>query len=1071
MRKTLTAFLALVFLLLLVAQAVWGARIDAKKSVPLPLQRGDELPDYLITKASGIFQATIYSPYDTILGYTWYENQHTPRMPRMNANDYQSPHGLHFTFMEMVEPPGSRYVTYAHRDANTGWDSLPAPRISIGESRAGYTGIDLMRPLDGYFKPNHSRAVVCYHTPEPAYPDPEEMYTVLSVEPNAPGDTAMWGGHYWYDVPDYFSDEDIHLIWPACGVDSLNRIHVTMCGTHPAREDEWLGYTRCEELTGDSLECCAPGKCCVRLAKDTYYTDQDYEVAVFGEAATETQIVAASKISNRVALIWTRWAESLEDSSEGTVINNNDIFYIESTNGGDDWQLAGTMPPPINITRYQPEDRYRSYLVVSGVYDFDDSLHMFWVGQGYKQALNQLYPDDVTLWHWGKAAERYCDGDTIQNKIAEADWETFGATGASNRTIAKIQSGIGTEPSNYNHLYVMWTQFDDPEENPALWNFAENYLQGDIYVTVSTDLGFTWQDPVNVTNSAVDHCTSGVCASDHWGSMAERVDTCIYMQWIYDLDAGGSVQDEGISTNNPVLFRAFPVDSIPIVSVVRIDWNPKSFVDPPIHVPLNVEDTVYLTIGNVGHSTLNVTDISSDAEGDWLTISPKSAALPPGGCPANIALIVNGGSDEEFLVDSVRMQSNDEVGNNDVYVRLHALVSDEYVPPDFEVVSNPTFRLSVSNTGNLGHQNDTTGMYLHADAAEPEANFIFDGSPIVGLISPYNDTLVGRYIYEEHHLLPATELSVDTFPDLKTVVAKAEFWPVRIQIPPEDQYWPWWRLQVQEHIMSSADSTHRYRWNERYMALLILKLFHDNPPGWWVEITPPATIPETYLGMALDIDAPSDSGAWNYPDTSRSLRYASLQGYGGGVKENYRFAIAQRDTCYQLDDGRFKCWPDPGILAQPDQPYAMHLLRNDVFVYPENGFCDDSLYKCMSTPGYSIYGSGEVEDYTIVAIGAVIPAHSYPDSDTVEVRYAMLVSDKPGPGKMDTLVHSIMCGNTDRDRVVGLADVVYYIGDLFHGLSRVWLYMGDCNGDGLASLPDVVYLINYLFRNGPSPEC
>jgi hypothetical protein len=1061
MLKKFGFFVAAALLVLFTAGAIWGARVDPKKSTPAPVERGDKLPDYLITKASGIFQTSIYSPYDTILGYTWYDNQHGCRIPRMNANDYQTPRGLHFTFMEMLEPPGSRYVTYAYWDAVSGWDSLPAPRITRGPDYGGYTGIDLIRPLAGYFKPIHSRAVVCYHTTEPVYPNPDEMSTMLSIEPNAPGDTSMWGGHYWYDVPDAAAGSDWHGMFPVCGVDSLNRIHVVMVEGGTMAGIDWGGYTRCEELPGDSLECCAPGKGCVRLAKETYYTDQDYEVAVFGYLGSEFQIVATSKVSNKVALLWLSMAESLTDS--GQYQNRNDVFYVESSNGGDDWQLAGAMPPRINITRYQPEDRYRSFSEVSALYDFDDSLHVFWVGQGYDQALNQLYRDDVTLWHWSKATERYCGEDTLlHNLVSAADWEIYPAPGAWNRTITKIQSGIGIELSNYNNLYVQWTQFDDPEENPALWNAAENYLQGDIYISVSTDLGFTWQDPFNVTKSAVDHCTSGVCASDHWGSMAERVDTCVYMQWIYDLDAGGCVSYEGVATNNPVLFRAFPVDSIPIDTTARIIWNPENFVDPPMHAPLNGKDTVYLTIENVGAKTLNV-NISTLA--GWLSMDPTSGAVLPGGCPLKVELIATAGSQEEFLADSIRIQSNDEAGNENVYVRINVVFSDEYGQPEFVVISNPTYHLSVSNTGNLGHQVDTSGMYLYK-LTDP-LNFIFDASPAIGFIVPdVDDTLVGRYIFEEHYLQSAKPLEIDTIPGLKTKKASGEFWPIRIQVPPEDQYWPWWKGQLQEHVMYSADIGLRPNKNEQYMALLVLKLFHDEPPPWWPDLTPPASYPTTLLGMALDIDAPADSDSWNYPGYDEDLRMAFLQGYGTGY-ERYRFAIAQRDTCYTSP--YLKCWPNPGTLAQRDEPYAMHLLRNDVFVYPQGGYRDDSLYTWMNSPGYSVYGDSSATDYNIVTTGAVISNHSL--TDTFEVRYALLISDKVGPEKTDTLITSIQCGNTDRDKVVGLADVVFLIGYVLKGGDETWLYMSDADGNCNVGLADIVWLIGYLFQGGPPPKC
>ena len=34
-----------------------------------------------------------------------------------------------------------------------------------------------------------------------------------------------------------------------------------------------------------------------------------------------------------------------------------------------------------------------------------------------------------------------------------------------------------------------------------------------------------------------------------------------------------------------------------------------------------------------------------------------------------------------------------------------------------------------------------------------------------------------------------------------------------------------------------------------------------------------------------------------------------------------------------------------------------------------------------------------------------------------------------------------------------------------------WVVSGDANGDGQVELSDVVYIINYLYKVGPAPEC
>jgi hypothetical protein len=1082
MAKRLTLFLAVASLVLFTAGTIWGARVVPKKITPLSLPRGDELPDYLIQNASGVFwdafcgEDTILSPYDTVIGCTYYDLQKDGSMRRMIGLDYQNiaagGHGLHFTFMEGTgAPPATRYVDYTYWDADSGWKSLPAKRITPNEAIAGYTGLDVFRPLAGYFKPP-SRAVVCHHWTTALSGDPSEMHVVLAIEPNKPGEIAMDGGSYWYDIPDLIHEPGVDGVnpayWPDCGIDSLNRIHVVACEQEPetgAIMD--FGYVRCEEIppagSGDSLMCCAPGEGCWRLAKETYYTDQNWHMSTFGRDGVESQLVACSKVSNKVALVWTNLAESEPDSDVSQL--SNDIMYVESTNGGDDWFQAGAMPPPINITKYDSSDLIRAYADVAAIYDMDDSLHIFWNTHGYNMAEGTYDPNDITLWHWSKATERICDGETLAaNEVAHAEWEAEG--GAWHWLICSMLAGVGYDPElfNYNYIYLQWVQFDTGKASQA------GYTQGDIYMSVSTDAGLTWQTPVNVTNSTVPDCQTGECASDHWPSMAERVDSFVYMQWIYDLDAGGMPQDEGGPTDNPVIFYRFPVDSIPILNEARISWSPDCYTDPPIHIPIGGADTVYLTIENVGIKTLNITNISTSTS--WLNVNLTSATLPAGGCPVNVSLMVTGVNADTFLVDSVRIQSNDDVGNDDIYVRVHVIESDEYKPAQFVILENPTYRLLVSNTGNQANQEVDAGFFIKGDPNEP--NLLYDGSPVIGFISPDDDTLVGRYIFNERYIVPATDLSVDTCAELKTIVTYREFWPVRIQNPPQDQYWPWWRVKMKEYIFYSDDSSAGNpiveNKNEQYLVLKYLELFQDEPPEWWVEVPAPDSLPEAYLGMALDIDAPSDSGSVNNAGYDPDRRMAFIKGYGG-VNENYKMAIGQRDTCYEFAPDTFKCWPAPFTLDDLDK-WGIHILRNDSTVYPQGGYVDTELYEWMRTPGYSIQGDSSEADYNIVASGAKIPAHSYPSDQVWAVAYVEAISDRYEIEHLDTLVNMVMCGNVNRDNTVDISDVVYYVSYVLRGTGPcIWNYMGDVNGDGQLGIADIAYMISYLFRNGIPPQC
>ncbi|MGB2697502.1 MAG: dockerin type I repeat-containing protein [Candidatus Zixiibacteriota bacterium] len=529
---------------------------------------------------------------------------------------------------------------------------------------------------------------------------------------------------------------------------------------------------------------------------------------------------------------------------------------------------------------------------------------------------------------------------------------------------------------------------------------------------------------------------------------------------------------DGKSSNNQLLTPASFAYSIENKS--RIYWSPQAFTYQPIHVPLNSIDTVFITIENMGTDTLYIYSISSGAS--WLTIDPTLAVFPPGCCPLQVKLIITGGSEEAFWVDSVRIQSNDQAGNDDIYVPMHVIVSDLYQEVEFSEVGNPTYYLGVSNTGNLANTNDTLGFYLHQDPNQP--NFLYDGSPIMGFINPDYDSLVGRYIFDDEFLVPATELSVDTFPQLKTIVVKKEFWPVRIQIPPADQYWPWWKIKEKLYIFYSEEGkpeSGRDNKNEQYIALEVLTVFYDEPPDWWVEVTPPDSIPETYLGMALDIDCISDSGAWNYPGNyDEPRRMTSIQGYGE-TNEKYRMAIAQKDPCYDTLSGEGQityCWRDNHNPAFEKEPvYAMHILRNDSVVYPAGGYVDEELYRWMSTPGHILQGDGSPTDYNIVTTGKVIPAQSFPPSDTYSVAYVLVVSDEENIEKLNDCVDMVKCGNVNRDGQVTIADVVYFINYLFRGGPEIWRYMGDDNGDGVSSITDCVSLLGYLLKGGPPPTC
>lgn len=63
-------------------------------------------------------------------------------------------------------------------------------------------------------------------------------------------------------------------------------------------------------------------------------------------------------------------------------------------------------------------------------------------------------------------------------------------------------------------------------------------------------------------------------------------------------------------------------------------------------------------------------------------------------------------------------------------------------------------------------------------------------------------------------------------------------------------------------------------------------------------------------------------------------------------------------------------------------------------------------------------------------------------------------------------------GDANSNGSVSISDVVYLVNYLFrNGPPPEPIKKGDLNGDGDVTISDIVYLINYLFKGGPSPIC
>jgi len=79
---------------------------------------------------------------------------------------------------------------------------------------------------------------------------------------------------------------------------------------------------------------------------------------------------------------------------------------------------------------------------------------------------------------------------------------------------------------------------------------------------------------------------------------------------------------------------------------------------------------------------------------------------------------------------------------------------------------------------------------------------------------------------------------------------------------------------------------------------------------------------------------------------------------------------------------------------------------------------------------------------------------------------------KAAVASISILGNPFIVGDANGDGVIDIADVVYLINYLFtDGPPPDPLEAGDANCDGVVDIADVIYLINYLFIDGPPPGC
>lgn len=795
-------------------------------------------------------------------------------------------------------------------------------------------------------------------------------------------------------------------------------------------------------------------------------------------------VIAASPVSDKVAIVWNAPADYRRDQGSEIEFDSqyeNDIWYAISTNQGLDWINGignGSIGHQLddgqhNITQYDSLSPWKAYCDISALITQDNNLHFVWGCRRWDGA-EILYRRQSAVFHWSE------DNPYIR-PVVRAEWDTGGFCFAHawGGDVAKM-----TISECNSNLYVLYTQFGNEDAPCHDIDTAYQVINGELYLTVSNDYGLNWDRPQNLTNSVSDSCAAGDCESDYWASMVRygRVATgcqgistgdVLDIIYINDRSPGGAIQDEsGVWTVNPVMWLVTPCREMvpePAYDDDAADAYGECYDADPLVLAPNQDTTFTITLINEGtQDNLFNAAVNYNEGMGWITISSPSGIIPYGldnTFEIDVTLEALPGLPDPVVL-TAELEISHEAENSPRLIPICLMVSSNFVLPQDAYLATACTRLRIFNTGSLVGGIDGYSMEFEGDcdtlkeSTNPRV-YLSDGSPIICRIDEGGDTL--RFMaYSETYtardgLRPISDITIDQSNPYYDH-SEASYVTADTTIGFTAQY-----------FMPKAGANCSY---------VIEKLKFYNLTQTVME--------GVLIGEIVDWDIPSDSLVDNGSgyDLSRDMIFQ----FGGEYNQDDPYEA----VCPQEENDRYG-----GIAAGPGFVYknAM-ILSNPQYVYTTGPYGNDA----PMPPGTTYMLMKENDSYILFDPPTVDSI--YIDLSTLVTfgEYTLLVDDtgcvvnifattRDGRTHLNDIIDeahdfialhpeidcSIGCdvaGDANHDGETNFGDVVYIINYIFkNGPAPVFIAEADANADGAVNVGDIIHLVNYVVKGGADPIC